>query len=273
MVSKKNAKGKAAASRVASGSLVVTAEQARCLLPRLCSATLTSDDRLLLLNATENGKPVASNRNPLFYGDLIPTKEGGFRRDGIWKRSVEAVVQAEPGQSKQSRDVYSTPAGLANLGNTCYANSALQLLYTNCVFRDAVYRIEEDVIDNDSTGMLRELRMLFLDMQFRDHASADPRSFANMLKLQASEQQDAQEFQKLLMQRLEQFMDRSADPMVRQLLMHYSCSPPVYGQVYVVVDSVNLVAVHPLLTTTCETSHSATYTVPMASPTATNVPL
>lgn len=214
MAAKKNAKGKAAASRVASGSLVVTPEQARYLLLRLCSGELSSEDRLLLLNASENGKPVASNRNPLFYGDLVPAKEGGFRRDGIWKRSVDAVVQAEPGQSKQSRDVYSTPAGLANLGNTCYANSALQLLYTNQVFRDAVYRIEEEVIDNDATGMLRELRSLFLDMQFRDHASADPRAFANMLKLQASEQQDAQEFQKLLMQRLEQFMERSADPKV-----------------------------------------------------------
>lgn len=214
MAAKKNAKGKAAASRVASGALAVSAEQARYLLPRLCNGELSSEDRLLLLNASEKGKPVASNRNPLFYGDLIPSKEGGFRRDGIWKRSVDAVVQAEPGQSKQSRDVYSTPAGLANLGNTCYANSALQILYTNQVFRDAVYRIEEEVIDNDTTGMLRELRSLFLDMQFRDHASADPRAFANMLKLQASEQQDAQEFQKLLMQRLEQFMERSADPKV-----------------------------------------------------------
>jgi ubiquitin carboxyl-terminal hydrolase 48 len=210
----KKGKSKVAQSRVLPGALNITVDDARTFLRNLNDGSLACRDRLAILNAIENGKAVASARNPLFFDDLIPTGSG-YRREGIWQRSLNAIIEAEPTQQKERRDVYDTPAGLTNLGNTCYANSALQVLYTNEIFRNAIYAIEEEVVEGDATGMLRELRKLFLDMQFSDSTTADPTAFAAMLKLQASEQQDAQEFQKLLMQRLEERMERSSNPKVR----------------------------------------------------------
>ena len=201
-------------------SLGIGVETARNLLLLLNDAGLWGHHRLAILNADGKGKAVAKNRDPLAFDDLIPSN---YRREGIWQRSLDAFVESEPTSAQARRDVYATPAGLTNLGNTCYANSALQVLYTNKVFRAAMYDVEEEVVEGDGTGMLRELRKLFLDMQFCDNAIADPRAFANMLKLQVSKQQDAQEFQKLLMRRLEERLQRSAEPSVRTRSLRRDC--------------------------------------------------
>ena len=119
-------------TRVLPGSLGIGVETARKLLQLLNDAGLSGHHRLAILNADGKGKAVANNRDPLFFDDLIPSN---YRREGIWQRSLNAFVESEPTSATARRDVYATPAGLTNLGSTCYANSALQVLYTNKVFR------------------------------------------------------------------------------------------------------------------------------------------
>ena len=203
---------KQAAPSVASGALAVSAEQARQLVDKPW-VEVTDADRLRILNCSDDAKHVSSARNPNHIDGILPS-ENGFRHKGIWKRTLDAVIEADEPEPAAQRDIHSTPAGLSNLGNTCYVNSALQVLFTNERFRYAILRLEQDVVDADDKGILREVRKLFIDMQYGPNATANPTAFVEVLQLQASEQQDAQEFQKLLMQELEKSMSKSQDPEV-----------------------------------------------------------
>lgn len=64
------------------------------------------------------------------------------------------------------------PCGLNNLGNTCYANSALQCLFAIPAFRGALYSVEPHIA---RLPILSHLRELFAEMQFGARSSADPR--------------------------------------------------------------------------------------------------
>lgn len=221
MPNRKGAK-KQGAPTVTSGTLALSCEQARVLVDKPWGE-LTDEERLRVLNCSSDAKSVSSARDPNHLDGLLPT-ENGFRHKGIWKRTVDAVIEPDEPEPSAQRDIYSTPAGLSNLGNTCYVNSALQVLFTNRRFRNAILRLEEGVVQADDKGILREVRKLFIDMQFGANCTADPTAFVEVLKLQASEQQDAQEFQKLLMQELEKSMAKSQDPVVRPLLKQNACT-------------------------------------------------
>lgn len=203
---------KASGARITSGALLLATEQARALLSKSWS-DVTDQERLRVLNASEDAKPVAVARNPNYLADLVPP-EGGFRHTGVWQKKIDSVIDVEGLEPAAQRDIHTTPAGLANLGNTCYVNSALQVLFTNRLFRNSVLRLDDGVVQADGKGILKELRELFLSMSFGETTSISPRGFMKVLKLQAGEQQDAQEFQKLLMQELEKSMSRSQDDKV-----------------------------------------------------------
>ncbi|EIW65966.1 hypothetical protein TREMEDRAFT_11865, partial [Tremella mesenterica DSM 1558] len=89
------------------------------------------------------------------------------------------------------------PAGLRNLGATCYANAFLQVWYYDIPFRRAVYA---SVTEEDTTTPLYHLAQVFASLQLSKRPYIDPSPLVEVLQLDKADQQDAAEFAKLFME-------------------------------------------------------------------------
>ncbi|BGP13819.1 hypothetical protein JCM10213_006348 [Rhodosporidiobolus nylandii] len=95
------------------------------------------------------------------------------------------------------------PVGLRNLGATCYANSFLQVWYRDARFRAAVYSCLPASNGKVDVLPIFQLQVLFAFLQTSIQGVYDPSPLIESLKLDTSEQQDAQEFSKLFLQVLD----------------------------------------------------------------------
>ncbi len=156
---------------------------------------------------------------------------------GIWAPAPALLRNMPPDAASQRRDPAAIPAGLLNLGATCYMNVLLQCLFWNTPFRTALYNwspdggscptphpdapsgpapplgLEEafgegEEEDGGAGGARRAsetaknaavvaLQKIFAVMQFGVRRYATTLEFVEALQLPRSVQQDAEEFYKV----------------------------------------------------------------------------
>ncbi|ESQ45578.1 hypothetical protein EUTSA_v10010085mg [Eutrema salsugineum] len=152
------------------------------------------------------GCRVNTRDNPNCFCGLVPPVNGS-RKSGLWQKTSEIIQSLGPDLSLDSRASDSTPAGLTNLGATCYANSILQCLYMNTAFREGVFSVEVDVLKQ--YPVLDQIARLFAQLHASKKSFVDSDAFVKTLELDNGVQQDTHEFLTLLLSLLERCLRHS----------------------------------------------------------------
>lgn len=161
------------------------------------------------------GCRVNTKDNPNCFCGLVPPPNGS-RKSGLWQKISEIVLSLGPDPSMDLRFSSDSPAGLTNLGATCYANSILQCLYMNKSFREGVFSVEPDVLKKQP--VLDQLARLFAQLHASKMAFIDSAPFIKTLELDNGVQQDSHEFLTLLLHLLERCLSSSQNLKARTVV-------------------------------------------------------
>lgn len=115
----------------------------------------------------------------------------------------------------------SMPPGIENLGATCYLNTQLQCLAQNRVFVEGImsWRPKGDDVNDRMSSVLALFQDLLVRMNAGPHSTLNTIDFSNSLGLDHYEQQDPNEFSRLLFERMhESFQESSLGGNLAELL-------------------------------------------------------
>ena len=185
-----------------------------CMLVLLCrkihiTGAVTEDDMnqlYMIWKPVCSGCRVNTKDNPNCFCALVPPANG-TRKSGLWQKMADFVESLGPDPNMDLRVSDSSPAGLTNLGATCYANSILQCLYMNKSFREGIFSVEPDVLQQQP--VLDQLTQLFVHLHASKMAFIDSSPFVKTLELDNGIQQDSHEFLTLLLSLLERCLSHS----------------------------------------------------------------
>lgn len=98
------------------------------------------------------------------------------------------------------------PPGIKNLGATCYLNTQLQCLAQNTIFLDGIFSWQQAQDDNERMSkVIALLQRLLAEMKAGPSATLETHAFSDALGLDPNEQQDPNEFSRLLFHKMQEF--------------------------------------------------------------------
>jgi ubiquitin C-terminal hydrolase len=119
-----------------------------------------------------------------------------------------AVTPKPPADAPSPRGRRKTYAGLANQGATCYMNSVLQSLFHLTKFRDVVYQMPTQDVEDKVNSIPLNLQALFYNMQEKRGicSTCDLTASFGWDEGEAFVQHDVQEFLRVLLSKIEEKM-------------------------------------------------------------------